>query len=71
MTGQDACTARHRSVRRSTHDKEHADLLEAICQNIPDAICMIDRDWNIQSWNTGAEIMFGYPRTRSSARASR
>jgi diguanylate cyclase (GGDEF)-like protein/PAS domain S-box-containing protein len=41
-------------------NKTHSDLLEVICQNIPDAICMIDRDWNIMSWNSGAEIMFGY-----------
>ena len=41
-------------------NKSHSDLLETICQSIPDAICMIDPDWNIQSWNTGAEIMFGY-----------
>ena len=36
------------------------DLLFAICQNIPDAICFIDKEWNIQSWNKGAETMLGY-----------
>ncbi len=31
-----------------------------ICQNIPDAICIMDTDWIIRSWNRGAEEIFGY-----------
>lgn len=38
----------------------HADILFAICQNIPDAICFIDTNLNIQFWNNGAESMLGY-----------
>ncbi len=40
--------------------RSRADILEAICQNIPDGICMIDQDWIIRSWNRGAETMLGY-----------
>ena len=40
--------------------KIQATLLQAICQNIPDAICMIDTNWDILAWNKGAEDIFGY-----------
>lgn len=37
-----------------------ANLLYAVCQNIPDAICIVDTDWNIRSWNIAARTLFAY-----------
>lgn len=34
--------------------------LASIIQTMPDAVCSIDLDGNILSWNRGAEIMLGY-----------
>ncbi len=38
-----------------------SDQLFEICQNIPDAVCIMGTDWIIRHWNRGAEAMFEYP----------
>lgn len=38
--------------------KQH--IYAMICEQAPDAILYADRDGNIQLWNRGAEIIFGY-----------
>lgn len=40
--------------------RERAVRLEAIMNNVPDAIVVINASGSIESWNAGAERMFGY-----------
>lgn len=56
-----------RSVRRELHYHEknimkkiNSKILHMICQNVPDAICIMDTSWNVAVWNSGAGKLFGY-----------
>lgn len=42
----------------SAHDQER--LLAAVCSNSADAIITFDNDGRVQTWNRGAEMIFGY-----------
>lgn len=48
-------------VRRKTEDTNR--FFAMIIQSIPEAVCSIDLDGNISSWNAGAEKMLGYRET--------
>ncbi len=46
--------------RRLHHQPREADRLASLVRNSPDAIISLDEHWAIQTWNRGAELMFGY-----------
>jgi PAS domain S-box-containing protein len=46
--------------RRFHHQPREADRLASLVMNSPDAIISVDEHWAIQTWNRGAEVMFGY-----------
>jgi PAS domain S-box-containing protein len=48
--------------RRLQYQPREADRLAALVRNSPDAIISLDDQWAIQTWNRGAELMFGYRR---------
>jgi len=40
--------------------EKEINLLASIVKNIPESVCTIDLNWNILTWNDGAEKMLGY-----------
>jgi len=55
-----ACESLHRSRRTVVQDREAARRLAAIVESSDDAIVAKSLDGIIQSWNAGAERLFGY-----------
>ena len=57
-------------TERKQHEKTSA-YLGAIVESSEDAIIGTDLDGNIQSWNTGAARMYGYPAAEAKGRSMR
>lgn len=47
-----------RRAEQAAHDQER--ILAAVCANSADAIISLSNDGIVQTWNQGAEMMFGY-----------
>jgi PAS domain S-box-containing protein len=47
------------SRRLQNQPRESEDLATAV-RNFPDAIITLDEGWTIQTWNRGAQLLFGY-----------
>ncbi len=47
---------------RAQHEKAEIEINRqaSIIKNIPESVCTMDLNWNILSWNDGAEKMLGY-----------
>lgn len=58
--GRNARIVAIRDITERKQVEQEMRLLASIVKNIPDAICSMDLNGNIVSWNEGAEKMLGY-----------
>lgn len=51
-----------REIAERKETEKEINFFASVIRNIPDAICSIDLEGSILSWNRGAEVMLGYTR---------